>query len=143
MLRRATAFIAIAFASFGHASAESVKPVALPDQQNPVYVQIIVKACHPAEKSLEPINQGKVYNEEEPMSLEERKAMWVELGCIDVPIPMEFMSQPMTASGCKGHAGYLASMQFLEQRQDLADHRAVGAWQCILSQEQIVGAASQ
>jgi len=143
MLSRATAFIAIAFASCGHASAESLKTVALPDQQNPVYVQVIIKACHPAEKLLEPINQGKIYHDEKPMTLDERKAMWVELGCIDVPIPMEWMSQPMTPSGCKGHAGYLASMQFLEQRQDLADNRAVGAWQCVLSQERIVGAVSQ
>jgi len=142
MLNRATAFIAIAFAGCGYAGAESVKSVALPDEQHPIYVQIIVKACHPAEKLLEP-NQGKIYNDEKPMTLEERKAMWVELGCIDVPIPMEWMSQQMTAAGCKGHAGYLASMQFLEQRQDLADHRAVGAWQCILSEERIVGAATQ
>ena len=136
MFSRATAFIAIAFAGCGYANAEAIEPVALPGEQNPVYVQIIVKACHPAEKLLEPINQGKIYNDE-------KKAMWVELGCIDVPIPMEWLSQPMTPTGCKGQAGYLASMQFLEQRQDLADHRAVGAWQCILSKNRVAGIVSQ
>ena len=33
--------------------------------------------------------------------------------------------QEMTYDGCKGHAGYLASMQFLQQRRDLKNFPAV------------------
>lgn len=143
MFRTALTLIAFTFASCNFASAESVQKVALPDEQGPVYVQIIVKACRVADTPLEPTNQGKVYDDEKPMTLEERKAMWVELGCIDVPIPMEWLSQEMSPAGCQGHAGYIASMQFLEQRQDLAERRAVGAWQCVLSKSRIAGVASQ
>jgi hypothetical protein len=57
------------------------------DEQHPVYVQIIVKACPQTEALLEATNQGKVYDEEKPMTLEERKAALVAQGCIDVPYP--------------------------------------------------------
>jgi len=143
MFRTALTLIFIAFAGCNFAYAGSVEKVALPDEQGPVYVQIIVKACQVAETPLEPTNQGKVYDDEKPMTLEERKAMWVKLGCIDVPIPMEWLSQEMSPAGCQGHAGYIASMQFIEQRQDLAENRAVGAWQCVLSKSRITGVASQ
>jgi hypothetical protein len=143
MFRTALTLISIAFAGCNFAYAGAVEKVALPNEQGSVYVQIIVKACRPAETPLEPTNHGKVYDDEKPMTLAERKAMWVELGCVDVPIPMEWLSQEMTPAACKGHAGYIASMQFLEQRQDLADHRAVGAWQCVLSRSRIAGVASQ
>ena len=143
MFRTALTLIAIAFAGCNFAYANFVEKVALPDEHGPVFVQIIVKACRAAETPLEPTNQGKVYDDEKPLTLEERKAVWVELGCIDVPIPMEWLTQEMSPAGCQGHAGYIASMQFLEQRQDLADHRAVGAWQCVLSKSRIAGVASQ
>ena len=142
MFRTALTLIAIASGcTFAHA--DPVQKVALPQDPGPVFVQIIVKACHVAEAPLEPTNQGKVYNDEKPMTLADRKAIWVDLGCIDVPIPMEWLSQEMTPASCQGHAGYIASMHFIEQRQDLADHRAVGAWQCILSRHRIAGVASQ
>jgi hypothetical protein len=107
------------------------------------YVQIIVKACPAAETPLQPINQGKFYDREKSLTPAERKAMLAELGCIDVPIPMEWLTQEMSAAGCKGHAGYLASMQFLQQRQDLAKYPAVGAWECIISPHEVVGALIQ
>ena|SRR5688572_25784187 len=107
------------------------------------YVQIIVKACPAAETPLQPINQGKFYDQEKSLTPAERKAMLAELGCIDVPIPMEWLTQEMSAAGCKGHAGYLASMQFLQQRQDLAKYPAVGAWECIITPHEVVGALIQ
>ena len=143
MFRTALTLISIAFAGCNFAYAGSLEKVALPNEQGLVFVQIIVKACHVAETPLEPTNQGTVYNDEKPMTLAERKASWVQLGCIDVPIPMEWLTQEMSPAGCQGHAGYIASMQFLEQRQDLAEHRAVGAWQCVLSKSRIAGVASQ
>ena len=85
-----------------------------------VYVQLVVKACPQAETPLEPINQGKIYDNEAPLTLEQRKAALVTLGCIDVPVPMDFLADAMSPSACMGHGGYLAATQFLEQRQDLA-----------------------
>jgi hypothetical protein len=111
-------------------------------KQKTVYVQLIVKACPQAETPLEPINQGKVYDNEPPMTLEQRKASLIALGCIDVPVPMEFLAEGMSPSACMGHGGYLAAMQFLEQRQDLAKYSAVGAWQCVITDHEIVGPQS-
>ncbi len=105
-----------------------------------VYVQLIVKACLAAETPLEPTNQGKIYNDEKPLTLEERKAALVALGCIDVPVPMDFLADAMSPSACMGHGGYLAAMQFLEQRQDLAEFPAVGAWECIITDHEVIGA---
>lgn len=115
----------------------------MPDDQHPVYVQIIVKACPQAETPLEPTNQGKSYDEEKPMTIEERKASLVGQGCIDVPVPMEWVTWAMTPEGCRGRAGYLAAMEFLQQRQDLAGLPAVGAWSCTVSDHEVVGAATQ
>ena len=41
------------------------------------------------------------------------------------------MTEEMTYEGCKGHEGYLVSMQFLGQRQDLKSFPAVGYWVCV------------
>jgi hypothetical protein len=112
-------------------------------QSEPVFVQIIVKACRPAETPLEPINQGESYDDEKPPSAAERKQLLVALGCIDVPMPMKWVSWPMTPTSCIGHAGYIASMEFLRQRHDLGDRSAVGGWKCIFTDHQIVGAAYQ
>jgi hypothetical protein len=76
------------------------------------------------------------------LSLEERKAALAALGCIDVPVPMDFLADAMSPSACMGHGGYLAAMQFLEQRQDLAEFPAVGAWQCVITDHEVVGAES-
>jgi hypothetical protein len=96
-----------------------------------VYVEVIVKACPQVETPLEPTNQGHRYDDDKPMTHQERMAYYAELGCVDVPIPPEWMTQEITYEGCKGHAGYLASMQFLQQRQDLKKFPAVGYWMCI------------
>ncbi|MGH6736905.1 MAG: hypothetical protein ACRECX_12650 [Methyloceanibacter sp.] len=105
------------------------------------YLQIIIKACPQAEVPLEPTNQGKIYNDEAPKTLEERKAALTEMGCIDVPIPMEHVAD-MSETACRGHAGYVAAMRFLQGRQDLADFPAVGAWQCMVTDYEVVGAAT-
>jgi hypothetical protein len=107
-----------------------------------VYVQLIVKACHRAETPLEPTNQGKIYDNEKSLTLEERKAALAALGCIDVPVPMDFLADAMSPSACMGHGGYLAAMQFLAQRQDLAEFPAVGAWECVITDHEVVGAES-
>ncbi len=59
MFRTALTLISIAFAGCNFAYAGSVEKVALPNEQGSVYVQIIVKACRPAETPLEPTNHGK------------------------------------------------------------------------------------
>jgi hypothetical protein len=105
-----------------------------------VYVQLIVKACPQAETPLEPTNQGKSYDDEKPLTIEERRAALVSLGCIDVPVPMDFLADAMSPSACMGHGGYLAAMQFLAQRQDLAAFPAVGAWECVITDHEVVGA---
>ncbi|ODA67016.1 hypothetical protein A7A08_02313 [Methyloligella halotolerans] len=113
------------------------------DPTDQVYLQIIVKACHATETLLQPTNQGVKYDDVQPLSREERLAMYREIGCIDVPIPMRFITGRMNAGACRGHAGYMAAMQFLEQRSDLAEYPAVGAWECILSDKPVVSPVGQ
>ena len=125
------------------ATTEGLDERGVPTEQHPVYVQIIVKACPAAETPLEPTNQGKVYSEEKPLTLEERKAALVDQGCIDVPVPMEWVNGEMSPQACRGHDGYIAAMEFLRQRQDLAGFPAVGAWQCLVTDHQVVGAINQ
>jgi len=125
------------------ATMDGVDPRRVPDDQHPVYVQIIVKACPSAETALQPTNQGKSYDAERPLTLDDRKALLVNQGCIDVPIPMEWITGEMTPQACHGHAGYVASMQFLEQRQDLKGLSAVGAWSCLVNDHQVSGATNQ
>jgi hypothetical protein len=112
------------------------------EKEKPVYVQLIVKACHRAETPLEPTGQGKIYDNEKPLSLEERRAALTAIGCIDVPVPMEFLADLMSPNACMGRAGFLAAMQFLEQRQDLAEFPAVGAWQCVITDHEVIGATT-
>jgi hypothetical protein len=114
-----------------------------PNDGHSVYVQIIVKACPRVETPLVPINQGKSYDDEKPMTMEQRKAELAALGCIDVPVPMDWLNGEMTPEACRGHAGYLVAMQFLEQRQDLKNYPAVGGWGCLESDYQVVGAVNQ
>jgi hypothetical protein len=133
---------AIGLAVPAYASERTVTAPASPDAPEQ-HVQIIVKACYAAETPLQPTNQGKIYDNEKSPTLAERKDMLAKLGCIDVPIPMEWLSWPMTAAGCAGHAGYLASMQFLQQRQDLAEYPAVGAWECLVTPHEVAGIMNQ
>jgi hypothetical protein len=144
MMRYLMGALALGLATAGIATqAAAATDLSKPDEQHSRYLQIIVKACHNAETPLEPINQGNSYDDEKPMTIEERKAALVALGCIDIPIPMEWMNGEMTASACRGHAGYVAAMQFLQQRQDLKEYPAVGAWGCIETDYEVVGAVSQ
>jgi hypothetical protein len=148
MIRLVIAAFALSLAACGSAAAADAQ--ADPSQatrmgeqpEKTVYVQLIVKACHRAETPLEPTGQGKIYDNEKSLSLEERKAALAALGCIDVPVPMDFLADAMSPSACMGHGGYLAAMQFLEQRQDLAEFPAVGAWQCVITDHEVVGAES-
>ena len=118
-------------------SQPAVQQLPLPSQMN---LEVIVKACPQVETSLEPINQGHSYDSDRPVTLDERKAYYAKLGCIDVPIPPEWMTQEITYDGCKGHAGYLASMRFLAQRQDLKSFPAVGYWVCVPQEFPVSGA---
>ena len=103
---------------------------------NPPYVQVVVTACPAAETPLEPINQGKGYENERSMTRAERNAYFREIGCVEVP--PEWITQE-----CRGPIGYLVSMQYLEQNKTLARTPAVGQWACIPGGTPFVGVASQ
>jgi hypothetical protein len=148
MMRHLIAALVLSLAACGSVAAgdaqtDPSQPTRIGESKDKtVYVQLIVKACHRAEIPLEPTNQGKIYDNEKSLTLEERKAALVALGCIDVPVPMDFLADAMSPTACMGHGGYLAAMQFLEQRQDLAEFPAVGAWQCVITDHEVVGAQS-
>ena len=148
MFRHLIAACALTLAACGSAAAQDAQadsshPTRMGEPKDKtVYVQLIVKACHQAETPLEPTNQGKIYDNEKSLTLEERKAALAALGCIDVPVPMDFLADAMSPSACMGHGGYLAAMQFLAQRQDLAAFPAVGAWECVITDHEVVGAES-
>ncbi|MGH6736904.1 MAG: hypothetical protein ACRECX_12645 [Methyloceanibacter sp.] len=144
MTRNSIAALALSFAICAPAAAgDPSQPTRMgEDKDKTVYVQLIVKACHRAEIPLEPTGHGKVYDNEKALTLDERKAALIALGCIDVPVPMEFLADLMSPSACMGHGGYLAAMQFLEQRQDLRDFPTVGAWQCVITDHEVVGAST-
>jgi hypothetical protein len=148
MIRHLIAVLALSVAACGSAAAADAgtdpsQPTRMGEQQEKtVYVQLIVKACHRAETPLEPTGQGKIYDNEKSLTLEERKAALAAIGCIDVPVPMDFLADAMSPAACMGHGGYLAAMQFLAQRQDLAEFPAVGAWQCVITDHEVVGAES-
>jgi len=148
MIRHLIAVFALSLAACGSAAAADAQsapsqPTRMGEQKDKtVYVQLIVKACHRAETPLEPTGQGKIYDNEKPLTLDERKAVMTALGCIDVPVPMNFLADAMSPAACMGHGGYLAAMQFLEQRQDLAEFPAVGAWECVITDHEVVGAES-
>jgi len=144
MIRHAIAALALSALAYGPAAAEDAdQPTRMgEDKEKTVYVQLIVKACRGVETPLVPINQGKVYDDEKPLTLEERKTMLIATGCIDVPVPMEFLADAMSPTACMGHGGYLAAMQFLQQRQDLHEFPAVGAWQCVITDHEVVGAST-
>ncbi len=144
MIRHAIAALALGAVASGPVAADDAdQPTRMgEDKEKTVYVQLIVKACRGVETPLQPINQGKVYDDEKPLTLEERKTLLVATGCIDVPVPMEFLADAMSPTACMGHGGYLAAMQFLQQRQDLHEFPAVGAWQCVISDHEVVGAST-
>lgn len=148
MMRPLIAAFALSLGAYGlaaaaHAQSDPSQPTRMGEPQDKtVYVQLIVKACPRAETPLEPTNQGKIYDNEKSLTLEERKAALVAVGCIDVPVPMDFLAEGMSPTACMGHGGYLAAMQFLRQRQDLAGFPAVGAWECVITDHEVVGAQS-
>jgi len=110
---------------------------------NPPYVAIVITACPAAETPLEPINQGKIYDQERSMTREERSAYFRAIGCIEVPIPPEWITQEFSYRQGRGAAGYLVSMQYLEQNKTLVRTPAVGRWACIPGGSPFVGVASQ
>jgi hypothetical protein len=110
---------------------------------NPPYVQLVVTACPPAETPLEPTNQGKSYENERGMTRAERNAYFRDIGCLEVPIPPEWITQELSYRQCIGPAGYLVAMQYLEQNATLVRTRAVGQWACIPGGTPFVGVASQ
>ena len=78
-----------------------------------VFVELIVKACPSADQSAQankpsavqgyyadPINQGKSSEHEHALSKEERQAAFTAMGCIDVPVPPEWISGELTRQAC-------------------------------------------
>ncbi|ODR99989.1 hypothetical protein AUC68_02475 [Methyloceanibacter methanicus] len=112
------------------------------DKEKTVYVQLIVKACRAVETPLQPINQGKIYDNEKSMTADERRALLLATGCIDVPVPMDFLADAMSPNACLGRGGYMAAMQFLQQRQDLHEFPAVGSWHCVITDHEVIGAST-
>ena len=143
MNRPFIAALALGFLVCGSAAAEDDQPTRMGEEkEKTVYVQLIVKACRGVEVPLEPTNQGKDYNDEKSMTREESMAQVIATGCIDVPVPMEFLAEGMSPNACLGHGGYLAAMQFIRQRQDLREFPAVAAWHCVVSNHEIIGAST-
>lgn len=144
MIRSVIAALALGAVAYGPAAAKDPdQPTRMgEDKEKTIYVQLIVKACRGVEVPLEPINQGKVYGDQKPKTRKESMAAVIATGCIDVPVPMEFLADAMSPNACLGHGGYLASMQFLEQRQDLHEFPTVAAWHCVISDHEVVGASS-
>jgi hypothetical protein len=143
MIRHLIAALALGAVAAGPALAADDHPTRMgQDKDKTVFVQLIVKACHRAETPLEPTNQGKIYDNEKPLTLAERKVALTALGCIDVPVPMDFLAEGMSPTACMGHGGYLAAMQFLNQRHDLREFPAVGAWECVITDHEVVGAST-
>jgi hypothetical protein len=124
----------------GSAFAEERAPLL---DTNPPYVQIVVTACPTAETPLEPINQGKIYDNERSMTRAERTAYFRASGCIEVPIPAERITQELSYRQCMGPAGYMASMQYLEQHPTLVRTPVVGQWACIPGGSAFAGVAYQ
>jgi hypothetical protein len=110
---------------------------------NPPYVQIVVTACPPAEIPLEPTNFGKVYDNERSMTREERLAYFREVGCVEVPVPAEVITQELSYRQCIGPAGYLVAMQYLQQNATLSRTPYVGQWACIPGGSAFAGVAYQ
>lgn len=135
-------------------AAAIVVPVTMvkqPPEAPPQYVTIVVKACPADPKDTErcevaamgaqglpmgycpkAVNQGMSYEHVTPPTKEERNAYYASIGCIDVAIPPEVLTGEMTLARCKGHAGYIASLQYLEQNQTI-EQKAVGGWACIVT----------
>ena len=120
-----------------------------------VYVELIVKACPAANQAAQankpgavmgyyadPINQGKSYEHEQSLSKEERQAAFTAMGCIDVPVPPEWISVELTRQACMSHIGYLVALQYLQQaaayRSDFPD---IGQWECIEHANPVQGVA--
>jgi hypothetical protein len=120
-----------------------------------VYVELIVKACPSANQAAQankpnavmgyyadPINQGKNYEHEHALSKEERQAGFTAMGCIDVPVPPEWISVELTRQACMSHIGYLIALQYLQQaaayRSDFPD---IGQWECIEHANPVQGVA--
>lgn len=104
------------------------------EEQQHSYVEIIVEACPQVIVPLEPTDQGKSFDDEPPYTEATHDAELKALHCIDVPIPPQAFvgNTGMTIQACEGHAGYLAAMQFLEERQDLQKFPTVGGWHCVM-----------
>ena len=120
-----------------------------------VFVELIVKACPSADQSAhankpsavqgyyaDPINQGKSSEHEHALSKEERQAAFTAMGCIDVPVPPEWISGELTRQACMSQIGYLIALQYLQQaaayRSDFPD---VGQWECIEHANPVQGVA--
>jgi hypothetical protein len=113
------------------------------DDQHPLYYQIIVTYCpEPLETPLEPTSQGKSYDDEIPPTMEERKAALKGHGCLDVPVPMEYLLRELTVEKFINHGGAQITVEFQQKRQDLRGW-VVGLIQLHLSEYEVTGVANQ
>jgi hypothetical protein len=120
-----------------------------------VFIELIVKACPAADQSAQankpsavqgyytdPINQGNGYENEHALSKDERQAAFTAMGCIDLPVPPEWISGELTRQACLSHMGYLIALQYLQQaaayRNDFPD---IGQWECIEHANPVQGVA--
>ena len=88
------AFFLCAFAAGAEEPILLLNPTS--DDQHPLYVQLIVTACPPVDQALEPTGQGDIPGNNKSRSHAERIAWYREIGCVDVPIPTEWMTREMT-----------------------------------------------
>jgi hypothetical protein len=91
---------------------------------------------------LEPTNQGKSYDDEIPPTMAERKAALKGHGCLDVPIPMEYLLQGITVEKFTNHSGAQIAAEFQQKRQDLRGW-VVGLIHLHLSDYEVTGVTNQ
>jgi hypothetical protein len=139
-------------------AAGMVLPVAAPVEQAAppqVFIELIIKACPAADQSAQankpsavqgyyadPTNPGQSYENEHAPSKEERQAAFTAMGCIDVPVPPEWISVELTRQACMSQVGYLIALQYLQQAAAYrTDFPEIGQWECIEHANPVQGVA--
>jgi hypothetical protein len=143
MLRVLLSIIFTSCSAFAYAEGPVVLLNPKGDDQHPVYVQVIVTACPAVETPLQPRGQGDIPGDTKSKSHAERIAWYRSLGCVDVAIPMEWLTREMTYAACVQHGGWQAAVEFLHKRQDLSATPEVGQIECIISDQPFTSVASQ
>jgi hypothetical protein len=143
MLRSLVAVFILTMPSVALAENTSVLLNPNGDDQHPIYIEVVVTACAAVETALQPTGQGDIPAEHRSMTHEERIAYLAKIGCINVPIPPEWLTREMTYAACTHHGGWQAAIEFLQKRQDLKATPEVGQTECIVSDHPFESVASQ